>query len=359
MILKQVAINNFRNLSQVKLDLDSGFNIFYGDNGSGKTSLLEALFYLGTGRSFRSPLVQRIIMHNRDHFLLFGLTQDANKIRVPIGIKRFHNGIGEIRIAGQTVDTRAQLAELLPLQLINSYGYRLLEAGPRYRRQFMDWGMFHVEHSFLSSWRQVQRILKQRNAALRQNQHKQIRVWDDELVSASNILHKLREQYVQTLIPILAQLLTQLLEQEVILEYYPGWNLDKPLSALLTDRLAHDLQLGYTSIGPQKADLHFKVNKIPAQDILSRGQQKLLICALQLAQGLLLQQQTHKNCIYLIDDLPSELDKSKQQRVVAILRDMHAQAFITGINQEGLQHLFPKPSKIKMFHVEHGDIDAI
>lgn len=357
MIISKAEITNFRNLSAVKLELNPEFNIFYGNNGSGKTSLLEALYYLGMGRSFRSPLVSRIISYDQDHFVVFGLIEDKQNSKIPIGIERNQDGSGKMRIAGQEVTTRAQLAEALPLQLINTNGYRLLESGPRYRRQFMDWGMFHVEHAFLSCWRQVQRILKQRNAALRCNKLQQLPVWNDELANASMALHELRVQYMQMLTPILQELLQQLLSQAITIEYYPGWSIDKDLSALFAEKLPQDLQLGYTGIGPQKADLRFKINKTPAQDALSRGQQKLLVCALQLAQGLLLQQNANKGCLYLIDDLPSELDRNKQQCVINILQNMQVQTFITGINKPELKRLFPKSVKIKMFHVEQGRIN--
>ena len=288
MLLSKVEITSFRNLASVELDLCPGFNMFYGNNGAGKTSLLEALYYLGMGRSFRSSLASRIIMHSQDKFTIFGLAQnDDDSVKIPVGIERARTGVGQIRIAGQNIANRAELVQLLPLQLIDPHGYSLVESGPRFRRLFLDWGMFHVEPGFLSTWRRTHRILKQRNALLRENPRnlkQQIQSWDEELVIASCELHQQRQRYIDVFVPLMVDVLERFLDQEVVLEYYPGWNIEKELKQLLEDRLIQDVAHGYTGIGPQKTDLRIRVNKLPAQDVLSRGQQKLLLCAMQLAR---------------------------------------------------------------------------
>ncbi len=353
----RLEVKNFRNLSNILLDLNSGINILYGDNGSGKTSLLEAIYFLGLGRSFRSQLLRYIITHNHDNLVIFARIQDQGESTIPIGIERSLNGFSRIRIAEQNINTHAELTKLLPLQLINARSYRWLEAGPKYRRQFIDWGVFHVEHSFLPYWQKMQRALKQRNTMLKQRlDQKQLALWDKEFIESSNILHNLRQKYIAALIPQFSELIGVLLNKTNInLEYHPGWNTEQPLQKQLEKNLFHDAQLGYTSIGPQKADLRFKVNSIPAQDVLSRGQRKLLICALQLAQGLLLQQRTGKNCIYLIDDLPAELDIKHRQHITDVLLNINAQVFVTGVNREDLNNLSINKN-IQMFHVKHGEI---
>jgi len=256
-MLTQIKITNFRNLSQVELNFNEFFNVFYGANGSGKTSLLEAIYYLGMGRSFRSALIQRIISHGSEKFILFAATQNKNDILTNMGIERTRTGSKQMRIAGKPTESRIELAQTLPLQLIDVQGYRLLESGPRYRRQFIDLNMFHVEQRFLSNWQQVQRLLRQRNAALRQNLS--THPWDAELTKVSNGLHDLRQQYIQDFTPILNDLLSQLLEQNITIDYHPGWDVDKGLQQQLQEKLTRDIKLGYTSVGPQRADLHFNL----------------------------------------------------------------------------------------------------
>ncbi|MCK4607855.1 MAG: DNA replication/repair protein RecF, partial [Gammaproteobacteria bacterium] len=277
MYLAEIEISNFRNLQHLKLELGPGFNVLYGDNGAGKTSFLEAIYYLALGRSFRSHISRYIIQYEEQQLIVFARVVDEDGATIPLGISRTRKGESELRVAGEAVNTQAQLAHLLPLQLINSSSYQLLEAGPKQRRQFIDWGMFHVEHSFLSCWQRAQRTLKQRNAILKQGDYvarAQIQVWDQELVAASQILHDLRSKYVIELIPIVQQLIETLLERtDVTLEYYPGWDISRPLGELLQEHLARDLKLGYTTIGPQKADLRIRIRSLPVQDVLSRGQQ--------------------------------------------------------------------------------------
>ena len=357
MKISKFELSKFRNLSNITLDLNDGINILYGDNGSGKTSFLEAIYFLSMGRSFRSLLLRYVINHNNNKFIIFAGIKDEKNQLIPIGIERSVNGESHARINGENVNTQAQFTKLLPLQLINTNSYRLLEAGPKYRRQFIDWGVFHEEHSFFPCWQRVQRALKQRNAILKQdNNTKQIHIWDKELESAAVILHELRNKYITNLIPLTTELLKKLLnEKNLTLKYYPGWDTSKPLSTVLTEHLDRDLKFKYTTVGPQKADLHMQVNFLPAQDILSRGQQKLLIFALRLAQGLLLFQQTGKNCIYLIDDLASELDTQHRQYLLNILKNINAQAFITGINRADLEDLLHEQNTL-LFHVKHGEI---
>lgn len=360
MLLSQIEVTGFRNLASVALKLRSGFNLFYGANGAGKTSVLEALYYLGMGRSFRSSLTSRIIAHDKDKFTIFGLARNDAEEKIPIGIERSRDGYGQIRVAGQNITKRAELIQLLPLQLIDAHGYRLFEAGPKERRQFLDWGMFHVEPEFLPAWRKVHRLLKQRNALLRQNPQnlkQQIKSWDDELVVASQKLHQQRQQYISRFESLVLEIAHGFLSEKVVLEYYPGWNCDKDLRSILAARLEQDVALGYTGVGAQKADLYIKVNKFPVQDVLSRGQQKLLLCAMQLARGSLIYRQCGKKCIYLIDDLPSELDQSKRGLVVAALSAMQAQVLVTGIAKQELLEIMGGV-EASTFHVEQGRITA-
>jgi DNA replication and repair protein RecF len=339
------------------LDLNDGINILYGDNGSGKTSFLEAIYFLSMGRSFRSQLLRYIITYNSDQFVIFARIKDEKDAVIPIGIERARNGYSHTRIDGENINTQIQFTKLLPLQLINTNSYHLLESGPKYRRQFIDWGVFHVEHSFLACWQRMRRALKQRNAVLKQGAKKeQIQLWDKELVAAGVILHELRDSYISNLIPLITELFRKLLyKTELSLEYYPGWDTSKSLQKMLAENLDQDLKFKYTTVGPQKADLRLRINSLPAQDVLSRGQQKLLIFALRLAQGLLLYKQTGKNCVYLIDDLASELDVERRRHVLNILKNINAQTFITGINRADLEDLLYEQNTL-MFHVKHGEI---
>ena len=146
MSLSRISVTGIRNLQPVTLNPSPRVNILYGDNGSGKTSLLEAIHLLGMARSFRSTRLTPVISHDQSNCTVFGLVEMVNGQSSALGISRDRNGEARIRINGQSVRSATELAEALPLQLINPDSFRLLEGAPKLRRQFLDWGVFHVEH---------------------------------------------------------------------------------------------------------------------------------------------------------------------------------------------------------------------
>ncbi len=354
MKLKKVKITDFRNLEIVEFSPNSEFNLIYGDNGSGKTSLLEAIYMFGHGRSFRTHLGKRIIRHDADQLTLYGEACDMDSER-PIGILRDRSGQTIMRLSGETVPSIAELAKLLPIQLINPQSYTLLDSGPKFRRQFLDWGMFHVEHRYFSIWQRFQRLLKQRNAALRIAANiDQIQIWDNEYVELAGQIDRYRQNYVERLIPLFREIFADLLAiDELDIQYRRGWDRERDLLEVLAQSINADVKVGYSQHGPQRADLNFKVNKVPVHDELSRGQQKLLVCALKLAQGKLLYNMAEKQCIYLIDDLPAELDSHHLQNMYKVLQQINSQVFLTSLSKDNFADLIDNVAN-SMFHVERG-----
>lgn len=360
MSLTFLDIQNWRNLVSVKVQPAAKFNLLYGDNGSGKTSFLEAIHYLAVGRSFRTRLNERITHHEASHFSLFSQIQQENHL-LPVGIERHMNGEGRIRIDQENAKSLMRATQALPIRLLYADSRSLLTGSAKLRRQFIDWGTFHVEPTFLKHWQHAQRALKQRNAALRsQAPHSMLKLWDAELENASLILNPLRKKYTSAFTDVFAQVIHALLPTMAIsLTYKAGWNEALGLSQVLEQSLSRDRELGYTQYGPQRADLAIRLNKTrPVQDELSQGQQKIVIYALYLAQGIFLRQQTGKRCVYLLDDLPAELDTQNRQRVMAMLHEVDAQVFITGVDREALLPLH-YPQDTKLFHVEQGNIQEV
>lgn len=361
MPLIRLDVANFRNLTSIKLEpAFSGFNLIYGRNGSGKTSLLEAIYYLSLGRSFRSSLVGRIVQNAADKFLVFAQTIASEGQSISIGIERQLQGEIKIRIAGQDVYSTAALADLTPVQLINSQCYNLLDAGPVFRRKYLDWGVFYLNNDFLRVWRDFGQALKQRNSALRsQRPKKEIDAWTQELIVKGVLLDQLRREYTERLLPLLTQTAVELLpHSDIRVIYQSGWNEEVDYKDVLMASFDRDIQLGYTQFGPHRADLKITINKVIAKDILSRGQQKLFVCAMILAQGALLHSGANKKPIYLIDDLPAELDIVSRTNLIALLSKQETQIFVTAVERESLGEclsMFP----LKMFHVEHGNVTEV
>ncbi len=356
MKITHIEIYNFRNLQYVNLDPSPQINIFYGLNGSGKTSLLEAIYYLGLGRSFRTRNISRIINNSANSLSIFCQLFNINIGMLPVGIERNKESYA-VKIGGKSVGSLYEIVQLLPLQLFNSDSHLLLNSGPSIRRQFLDWGVFHVEPQFYNYWQRASRIIRQRNAHLKiaRNYH-EIALWDNELQTLAICLDAQRQQYMEKFQPIFRVIIDQLLStNELTLQYKAGWNTQGALGKQLRDSFDKDKYLGYTQYGPHRADICLKINNIQATDYMSQGQQKLAAYALKLAQGTLLQQQGNKECIFLIDDLPSELDKEKRDLVSELLINLRSQIFVTAIEPAAIAEL-QFSHETKTFHVEQGTI---
>lgn len=362
MLIRRLQITAVRNLREASLSDLSRINIIYGDNGAGKTSVLESIYLLSAARSFRSHKIAPIVHRDSQNLTVFGEVYIPGVGYQPIGVERFKakNTPPNIKIAGQSVHTASTLADSLPLQVICSETFKLLEGAPVVRRQFMDWGVFHVEHDFHSTWKKAQRCMKQRNMLLRHDRidSQQLSVWTAELAQLGESLDEYREKYFKLYTPLFHQILAKLIDLDGLeISYYRGWDKEHALIDVLNTSIHRDKSLGYTASGPQKADIKLRYKSVSASDVLSRGQLKLVVCALRVAQGYLLSRLTGKKCAYLIDDLPSELDTQHRNTLCALLEDLDCQVFITCVNKEDIRQCWSSDTEIKMFHVERGHVE--
>ncbi|MGO2131677.1 MAG: DNA replication/repair protein RecF [Halomonas sp.] len=364
MPINYLSFQGLRNLKPLVLEPSPDINVFVGDNGSGKTSLLEGIHILGMGRSFRTRHLRHAISHESDHFTLHARLPNESPsggLPVPVGVRRHREASElEIRLASEKVDRLARLVEALPLQLINPDAFRLLEGAPGGRREFIDWGVFHVKHDFMPVWRSFRRALKHRNALLRHDRMdaSAFDAWDRELVHWGEALDAMRRDWMQAFEPVFTETLSGLIDLPGLeLRYTSGWDRKRELSEVFQQGRVTDRQMGFTQQGPQRADMAVRYCKRPATEVLSRGQLKLVVSALKLAQGRLLEQATGRSCLYLIDDLPAELDAGHRQVFCQWLENMHCQAFITSVDPEALSSGWQKNTTVSMFHVKHGEIE--
>ena len=355
MAISRLIVEKFRNLNAVDLEFDHGFNFLVGNNGSGKTSLLEAIFYLGHGRSFKSAVANRIISYDEPHFTLFGQIQESQH-QWSVGLQKLRQGNTIAKINGEDGNKIADLAHLLPMQLITPEGLTLLNGGPSFRRAFLDWGLFHHHNSFHSSWVALNRLLKQRNAALSQNQpYSAIKIWDIELAKLAHQVSDWRAEYAEALRPEIEKTCQLFLpELEITVSFHQGWEKETEYAEVLERNFERDRQLTYTAHGPHKADLRIRADGAPVEDTLSRGQLKLLMCALRLAQGEFLTRESGRRCLYLIDDFASELDDERRGLLASRLKATLSQVFVSAISAEHVIDMSDENSK--MFTVEKGKI---
>ncbi|ENU93420.1 DNA replication/repair protein RecF [Acinetobacter vivianii] len=355
MQITRLNIERVRNLKAVALNELQPFNIFYGSNGSGKTSILESIHLLATGRSFRTHIPKHYIQYEADDAIVFA--QSASE---RIGMQKLASGEQLIKVNGDTIATQGQLAKLLPLQHIDPQSTDIIDHGAKPRRQLLDWLMFHVEPEFYFAWQYYSRALKQRNSLLKTRRNlnlADLEPWNKMLSDYGEILHSQRvgivEQWNQFFQEDLQQLLPNL---EIELEYHAGFHTEQGLLQDLIQQHQRDQERRYTEYGPHRADLRLKTPYGNADDVLSRGQKKLLIMALKLSQIAMLHA-SNKETVVLLDDLTAELDLAAQQRLIERLSQLGSQVFMTTLDHTSvLKHLHDLSISFQLFHVVQGQV---
>ena len=362
MLIRRLQVQDLRRLADIELRPTAGFNLITGDNGSGKTSLLEAMHLMAHGRSFRSRVRDGLVRSGAQALQVFIEWEQPGQDSRRAGL-RHSGGSWEARLDGGPVGHLGELCEALAVITFEPGSHSLIDGSSEVRRRYLDWGLFHVERSdaggdFLSLWRRHARALKQRNALLRQARaDSQLDAWEHELAQAGEAITLQRDAYVARLRPYVDALLADILPAAgaASLSLQPGWKRHELAlaDALLLSR-ERDLAQGHTSLGPHRADLKLELRDLPGRDGLSRGQAKLAALVLLLAQASQLAAHLGHWPVLQLDDLASELDRHHQRRVLQVLADSGAQVFVTGT--EPLPALASLAIPHAMFHVEHGRV---
>ena len=383
MSLKWLEARHFRNLSHISVDLDPGLNLFFGDNGSGKTSVLESSYFLSTARSFRETGIDTVIQRGAKGCLLRGKAE-VGAMEHYIGITRDVGGSREIKIDSEITKKSSELARLLPTLVLGPHSVDLLLGSPASRRRFLNWGLFHVKPGLISlggvakgisftdfpvKWDEANRCLRQRNVLLRQQASSpaprnliELEAWSELLAIYANQIDQQRSQYVELYRPVFTEIALQLAGiKGVKFDYYRGWNRAADLGGIYQKETDLDQKRGFTQKGFQRADVRITVHGQPAAKVCSRGELKSLVWAMILAQGALASEigrlVGNGATLYLVDDLASELDDEHRRRVCDFLLETGQQALLTGV--EGKPLLSACSNQYgRVFHVKHGQVEV-
>lgn len=353
MPIKKIQLHNIRCFDQFLIEPGTGMNFIVGPNGSGKSTLLEAISILSTGRSFRASSLSHVIQKEKTEFTVNAHISTSQGV-FNMGFQRGReHSSAVLSLNGKHDVKQSELAKIFPVKLLCVDNYQLLRDEPNERRALLDWGVFHVEHSFYPAWQQYQRLLKQRNAMLKAGAFgESLNIWTVQLAEVGEIIHEARGRFIEAWIPYLVDFFNKLLPGVLLsVEYRCGWAGGSFLRAL-DDHLQHDKRIGFTQTGPHRADLVVQLDSSLAKHRLSLGQQKLLVAGLHLSQAKLLMECAKKETIFLLDDLPAELDSLSQSKIGAVLSDLKAQTFISCVDEKSAMN-FGQFESISMFHVEH------
>lgn len=376
MNITHLHIHHFRNLRDVELS-PATCNLFLGKNGSGKTSILESIYLLSRGKSFRHHQPKHYIEHGQPTTTVFARLNSSLALQdneQTVAIEKAQDASTQLRLNGQTVITQSLLAQLLPTLLLEPMSLNSLEEGSQARRELLDWLVFHVEQNFHSHWLAYSRILKQRNSLLKlsqpltQWQRQEILSWDSQIAIHAEKINAYREKILQTWQAFFAEQIAVFLPHyadKLVLRYSVGFDKEKGLQAVLAERLDMDKELGYTRMGCHRADINVMLkfvdesshaHTLPATDMLSRGEKKLLMTAFRLSQLPLLNA-VDKVPLVLLDDITAELDDRALQILLNGLKQVNSQLFITSLSDDVVpmvQQIWQ--DEVKLFHVKHGKV---
>lgn len=353
MHLARLRAENFRLFEHLSLQPHRRLNFIYGPNAAGKTSLLEAIFVLGRGKSFRGQSPAELAGAAGRHWAL--RTERAGDDDAPaerLGAAWAPDTGVALRTGSEAVSIASRVRQL-PVQILEPEMHRLLQDGPAYRRSFLDWGVFHVEPAFWPAWRRFQRALRQRNQTLRQAlPDAAVAAFEPELAAAATAVDGLRRAHLEAIAPRARALIGELLETgEWAFDLAAGWAAGRDYAGLLAAHRERDRRMGTSVEGPHRAELRIRAGGIPARQRVSRGQQKLLIAALLLAQAEAIQAATGAAPILLVDDLAAELAPAFLARFVQVLERYPGQLFVTAFEAPPRA---TAAAPAAAFHVEHG-----
>ncbi|MES0874973.1 DNA replication/repair protein RecF [Sinimarinibacterium thermocellulolyticum] len=357
MRLLQLRAENYRLFHELSLQPRCRLSFVFGANAAGKTSLLEAIYTLSRGKSFRGSAQAELAGSVGRHWRVTGrvaTNEDAPTHHLGV---QWQDGMTRLRLDGREA-TSLDLLDALIVQILEPGMHRMLQDGPTYRRSFLDWGVFHVEPSFLPTWRRYRRALRQRNQVLRQTgSDRQLAVWEPELAASGERLTELRRQHIDALGPAVAARLARLFDEGPWqFELQPGWPQGLTLAEALVRGRDQDRRHGATQMGPHRAEVRIRVNDRGIKHRISRGQQKLLIAAMLLAQSEAVAEAAGRYPILLVDDFGAELAERYQTALLKELQHYPGQVIATAFERSGvLRHI----DDASMFHVERGVLRAL
>lgn len=361
MKLEEIQIQHFRNLESVVINPSQTLNFIIGQNGSGKSSFLEALHYLGFGRSFRTSKHKNVIQYDNPSFNIFCVSTRSDSQLLKLGMSRGMDDNVQVSINGNKSTRMSELVKHIPIQIFTPQSADLILGSPSLRRKYLDWGLFHVEQSFSKCSQNYLKLLKQKNALLRKLHitkdellFSQMQFWDNQLVKEGEELTQLRISFLEAVLGHINDNLGYFLpEFSFEISYHRGWDKSSSLREAIETKFDKDSKNGFLSVGPHKADLRIRFKGIDVAESLSRGQLRMLVAALQLAQVQYLYETTSKSSIFLLDDIGAELDELKRESFIDRLLESDTQLFVTAIEKSQLMFI-DKYNDKKMFHVEHG-----
>ena len=355
MPLTNISIKHLRCFDNINISLSPGINFFYGANGSGKTSMLEAVFIFSSGKSFKSSNLQSLIKYEKESFYLKGFD---NKKGYIVEVEKHKNKPITIMLNNKKTVT-SKLIKQFPCTPIHNNTFSFASAPPDFRRKLLDRSIFIAEEEFSSTWFSYHRILKQRNAILKNNRISDIYAWNKKLADDGIMLNDFRKQFFDKTKTEFTGLL-KLLEPTsffdffnlISIKFFQGWSSNDSFLETLEVNKEKDLKRKTTTEGPHKSDINFLINNLDARQVLSRGEQKFFSILWSCAQHEVLKKHYQIEATLIIDDIKSELDERVFQLFIELLKHNKNQVIFSCIEDCFSSKITSEFNQFKKFHVE-------
>lgn len=357
MILTSLSLLNYKNFESVNFSFDQKINCFVGNNGVGKTNILDAIYHLSFGKSYFNPITTQNIKHDTDFFVIDGKYQKDNREeKILMSAKRNQKKI--IKRNGKEYEKLSDHVGFIPLVIISPADRDLIIEGSETRRKFIDSVICQRDKAYLNSLIAYNKVLAQRNALLKYFaanntfNNDTLSIYNQQLVELGVPIYEKRKAFLSTFMPIFKKrhkIISQD-NEEVNLSYHSDLDGDSLLS-LLEKNIQKDKALQYTSAGIHKDDLIFEIDQFPIKKFGSQGQQKSYLVALKMAQFDFLKQENQINPILLLDDIFDKLDEDRVEQIITLVdNENFGQIFITDTHAERTENIVKKVHQsYKMF----------
>lgn len=348
MRFEKLSLKNVRIIESEIIYPNPGVNLIYGKNGSGKTSVLEAIHLLSRAKSFRTPKINELLKKGEKSLLVTGQLDHDHQGTIAVGFSREENK-SKIRFQSTPVQSISEQAAKIPIVTQTTESHSLLTGGPKIRRKWLDWYMFHVEPKYLSSWKKYHTALRNRNLLLRKyGKMEELDVWEHQMVEFGTKIIEMSKKAIDQINHVFKQKAMKIVGEEVDITYSSVAEIADYRENLQRNR-EHDRERGFALIGPHRASIEFFINEQKAAKFLSRGQSKLYISAQKLAEIDCMMEKTGLKPVLLLDDVAAELDSDSRGIILKELEASGIQSFITTTEAS----LFPQ-FESSLFHVERG-----
>ena len=363
MILKRISILNYKNLEQVELDFSPKMNCFIGQNGMGKTNLLDAVYYLSFCKSATNPIDSQNMMHHQDFFVIQGFyeTESSDIEEIYCGMKRRQK-----KLFKRNKKEYTRLSDhigFIPLVMVSPSDSELISGGSEERRRFMDVVISQYDKEYLEALIRYNKALQQRNTLLKNEQgfdEELMEVWEEMMAASGEVVYRKRCAFIEEFIPIFQTFYSQISQnKEEVDLVYESHAQQGNLVQLLKESRQRDQIMGYSLKGIHKDDLLMQLGDYPIKKEGSQGQNKTYLIALKLAQfDFLRRTGSHTTPLLLLDDIFDKLDASRVEQIVKLVAgDKFGQIFITDTNRDHLDKIMQKiEGEYKVFSVEDGAI---